>query len=309
MEFEDIVYTVDPDQSMSRSLAALLASYKIKVRHFPDAESFLAHAATTSTENSCVLIEFELPGLSSLALLSKLLEQAQCPPLIVLGTGVPRVTRQQVRDAGATDFVDKPLAAAYVFHGLSDVLPGAGALPHTTPSVQLMEDGTEVTFRMMRPEDAEMEQAFVVDLSDRSRYLRFFSGIKKLPASVLETFTNPEFPYSYAVIAVIAEGAEHRQVGVARYAPTGTDALAEFAVVIADDWQGRGIGRQLMRLLILAASVGGIQRLEGLILKENVGMLALATKLGFTVSHDHDAGPSVALYVKDLRGSDEQEAQ
>ena len=138
-------------------------------------------------------------------------------------------------------------------------------------------------------------------LSDKSRYMRFFSGLNKLPAHVLKEFTSPLFPVSYAVVAIISDEEEERQIGVARWAPTGTKGIAEFAVVVADDCQGQGIAGRLMRVLITAATVGGIQRLEGLILKENVPMLAMVKKMGFTMSPDHDEGPSIALYVKDLR--------
>jgi acetyltransferase len=72
-------------------------------------------------------------------------------------------------------------------------------------------------------------------------------------------------------------------------------------VVVADDCQGQGIASRLMQVLITAATVGGLQRLEGLILKENAPMLAMVNKMGFTISPDHDEGPSIALYVKELR--------
>ncbi len=301
MEPRNTVYVVGPDRDISRSLAALLASYRIDVRHFDDADSFLALADSGSIDGGCVLAEHEPPGMDSLELLGDITALSHYPPIIVLGIDVPADVRQQVREAGAAECVDKTLAAAYLFNRLSDLVPGEGELPRTETSTMALSDGTEVTFRMTHPEDAERQQAFIIGLSERSRYLRFFSGIEKLPPSVLEAFTHPDYPYSYAVVAMIPDGDDQRQIGVARYAPTGTDGVAEFAVVIADDFQGQGIGGRLMHLLILAASVGGIHRLEGLILKENEGMLALAEKVGFTVSHDHDAGPSVALYVKELR--------
>ncbi len=134
--------------------------------------------------------------------------------------------------------------------------------------------------------------------------MRFFSGLNRLPAHVLKTFTTPLFPISYAVVAIISEGEQERQIGVARWAPTGTTGIAEFAVVVADDFQSQGIASRLMQVLITAATVGGLQRLEGLILKENAPMLAMVKKMGFNTCPDHDAGPSVVMYVKDLRDSE-----
>jgi FixJ family two-component response regulator len=303
MDFENTVYVIDPDQDLSRSMAALLGTYDIPVKRFVDAESFLETVPSESTQNSCLLLELDLPGAAGMPMVRQLRDKHQSLPIIATCQGVSKEMGQQAKEAGANDFIEKSLVGAYLFHRLSDLIPGADKLPHTETSVMEMADGKQVTFRMTHPEDAELQQAFVSALSDRSRYMRFFSGLNKLPAHVLKEFTTPLFPVSYAVVAIITEGEQERQIGVARWAPTGTEGIAEFAVVVADDCQGQGIASRLMQVLIAAATVGGLQRLEGLILKENAPMLAMVNKLGFTVSPDHDAGPSVSLYVKDLRDS------
>jgi DNA-binding response OmpR family regulator/GNAT superfamily N-acetyltransferase len=303
MDFENTVYVIDPDQDMSRSLAGLLGTYDIPVKSFVDAESFLEAVRSESTKNSCLLLELDLPGAAGMPLLRKLRDEHQSLPIIATCHSVSQETGQQARDAGANDFIEKSLVGAYLFHRLADLIPGANKLPHTEPSIMEITDGKQVTFRMTHPEDAELQQAFVVALSLRSRYMRFFSGLNKLPTHVLKQFTTPLFPISYAVVAVICEGEQERQIGVARWAPTGTTGIAEFAVVVADDCQGQGIASRLMRLLITAATVGGLQRLEGLILKENAPMLAMVQKMGFTICPDHDAGPSIVMYVKELRDS------
>jgi DNA-binding response OmpR family regulator len=303
MVSESIVYVVDPDLDMSRSLAALLGTYDIQVIRFADAESFLVTAQSHSMQNSCLLLELELPGASGMSLLSQIRREHQQLPVIAMGDRMPADVGQQARDAGATDFIEKSLIGAYLFHRLAELIPGADKLPHTVPSIMEMADGKQVTFRMTHPQDAELQQAFIIALSDKSRYMRFFSGLEKLPEHVLKEFTTPSFPISYAVVAIISDGGEERQIGVARWAPTGTEGIAEFAVVVADDCQGQGIASKLMRVLITAATVGGLQRLEGLILKENVPMLKMVKKMGFNASSNHEAGPSIALYVKDLRDS------
>lgn len=301
MSSENIVYVVDPDQEMSRSLAALLNGYGIQVKRFADAESFLLPAEPLPTSDSCLLLELELPGNSGMSLLRQLRQEHQQLPIIAMGKNLPGEDGQHAKDAGATDYIEKSLIAAYLFHRLADFVPGADRLPHTAPSIMEMTDGKQVTFRMTHPEDAELQQAFITALSERSRYMRFFSGLTALPDHVLKEFTTPRFPLSYAVVAIVSDGLQDRQIGVARWAPTGTDGIAEFAVVVADDCQGQGIASKLMRVLVTAATIGGLQRLEGLILKENTPMLAMVRKLGFTACLNHDAGASVALYVKDLR--------
>ncbi|MEH6587129.1 MAG: GNAT family N-acetyltransferase [Halioglobus sp.] len=306
MVLENIVYVVGPDEDMSRSLAALLGTYDIHVKRFVDAQTFLLAVDSQAADNSCLLLELDPPGTTGKPVLSQLREKHKHLPIIAMGEGVPADIAEQAREAGATDFIEKSLAGAYLFNRLAGLMPGANKLPQTAPSIMEMEDGKQVTFRMTHPEDAELQQSFVKALSDRSRYMRFFSGLNKLPAHVLKEFTSPIFPVSYAVVAIISEGEQERQIGVARWAPTGTEGIAEFAVVVADDCQGQGIASRLMRVLITAATVGGIQRLEGLILKENKPMLAMVKKMGFTLSPDHNAGPSIALYVKDLRDSQDQ---
>jgi len=152
----------------------------------------------------------------------------------------------------------------------------------------------------MHPEDAGLQQEFVVSLSENSRYMRFFSGIKELPPYMLEKLTNLLFPFSYALMATNADKGAEQQIGVARYAPTEVAGVAEFAVVVADDWQGYGIASQLMRGLITAAAAGGIDRLEGLVLRENEPMLALMHNMGFVEAPEDSQEPSAVLLVKDL---------
>lgn len=89
-------------------------------------------------------------------------------------------------------------------------------------SVEL-RDGSRITVRVMRSEDAAIEQEFVRQLSDRARILRFFSGLKQLSPYLLQSLTSPEFPETYALLASISDGGQERQIGVARYAPTDVD--------------------------------------------------------------------------------------
>ncbi|MEP5568852.1 MAG: GNAT family N-acetyltransferase [Halioglobus sp.] len=301
MASNNTVYVIDPAEEMSRSLAALLGTYDISVKRFNHVDSFLKSGNGHPVEHSCLLFGLENPGANDFASLNQLRDAYQQMPIIVVVDGAATQAAQQARDAGATDYIEKSLAGAYLFHRLAGLLPGANKLPHTEPSVMDLDNGKQITFRMTHPEDAELQQSFIVGLSEKSRYMRFFSGLSKLPAHVLKEFTSPAFPISYAVVAIVSEGEEERQIGVARWAPTGTEGVAEFAVVVADDCQGQGIASRLMRVLIAAATLGGLERLEGLILKENKPMLAMVKKLGFELSQDHSAGSSIDLYIKHLR--------
>lgn len=163
-----------------------------------------------------------------------------------------------------------------------------------------LADGTVIAIRTMQPDDAVIEQDFVRSLSPRSRAMRFFSPVKELSAAALKKFTHTDFPNEMALVATIHEDGSEREIGVARYAPGTGSAQVEFAVVVADDWQGKGIATELLRHLFGIAAEVGVQSIEGRILRENKPMLELARKFGFSIRRDkEDAG--IALAYKDIQ--------
>ena len=116
---------------------------------------------------------------------------------------------------------------------------------------------------------------------------------------MLEQFTHPRYPRNWALIATISDAGEDKEIGVARYAATEAESCAEFAVVVADEWQGLGIATRLLRELITVAESAGMKRLEGVVLRENLAMLEFAKELGFTTErHPDDA--TVVRVIRDL---------
>jgi len=301
-----IVFVIDGSDRLGRGLAQLLAGYEIAVESFTTTQAFLREADRLSTTAACLLLVLDGDCSAGFDQVSTLHARLPELPLIVLCDTPDEAQRDRFVALGADDAVSKSMVDAYIFTRLAQCLPDAACLPLTPASTMTLEDGTVVTFRMISPDDAAIEREFVNALSDRSRYLRFFSGLRELPEYLLRQLIDPHYPISYALIATVAaddecnSGAE-RQIGVARYAPTEDAEVAEFAVVVADEWQGKGIATQLLHGVMTAATVGGIARLEGLILRENTPMLRLARKLGFVVSEqDSDAAGAVKV-VKALR--------
>ena len=158
---------------------------------------------------------------------------------------------------------------------------GARGFPDYRDSLEVA--GTLVTIRTIRPADRDIEQQFVRGLSPASRYYRFHSALKELTPAMLERFTQVNYPDEMALIAIVPEGGGEREIGVARYARfPGTDR-AEVAVVVADAWQGQGIGARLLLDLRNLARDAGIRQFEASVLPGNKRMLKLARELGFTV--------------------------
>lgn len=299
MQHNTIVYVVDPDAAIGEALTTLLDTYGIDVQTFTDAESFLASKPVDGQGSECLLAEIDLPGANAFSLVRQLRADGYRFPVILLTNSPRHEIEAQARKFGATEVLEKPLINAFLVERLSELLPNETKLPPDGTKRLVLSDGTVVTFRAMRPKDSEIEQRFVRDLSESSKHMRFFSSIKELRSELLDQFTHPDYPNAYAVIATIRSGAREQLIGVARYAPTASPGISEFAVVVADEWQGFGVARQLLHGLTTAAAIAGIETLEGLVLKENHRMLELAVHLGFKV-RNVDNDNSVVRVTKEL---------
>lgn len=170
-----------------------------------------------------------------------------------------------------------------------------------------LRDSTVVRVRPIRAEDGAIEQAFVRNLSAESKYFRFMSALGELPEAMLARFTRIDYDREMAFIALVCEQGQEVEIGVARYAVDGTDSGCEFALVIADAWQHRGLGTILMLDLIAAARRRGLTSMQGMVLATNSAMLGLAHALGFSIrTHPGDAS---VRYVTKHFGPDSPPSQ
>jgi acetyltransferase len=142
-------------------------------------------------------------------------------------------------------------------------------------------DGTRLRIRPIRPEDAVLEREFVDGLSDRSRYLRFMSVLKSITPQMVSRFTQIDYDREMALIALVDVDERERQIAVGRYVTNPDGRTCEFAIVVGDEWHNRGIATELLRRLIDVARARGLDRMDGIVLRENKGMIALAKELGF----------------------------
>jgi GNAT superfamily N-acetyltransferase len=167
------------------------------------------------------------------------------------------------------------------------------------PFAVQLRDGSEVTVRAIRVEDADKLQTAIRALSAESRYTRFFSPLRELPPELLRRATHPDAKGELQLVAVAGSGSAEQIIAGARYGATTTDGDCEFAVAVVDEWHGRGLARLLLETLIREARTRGFARMEGHILATNVPMLRLAKRLGFATVESPD-GPSVTLVRCDL---------
>jgi acetyltransferase len=162
-----------------------------------------------------------------------------------------------------------------------------------------LADGSKLTLRHIASTDAAKEQAFVHGLSPASSYLRFHGTIKDLSKKDLKNFTEPDSKNAVALIVLCSGKTGEEEIGVARYVIDPDRANCEFAIVVADAWQKRGIGTRLMNALIKHLQVSGIKQISGSVLKSNSAMLKFIKQIGFEETDTPD-DPSTVLVTKHL---------
>jgi RimJ/RimL family protein N-acetyltransferase len=161
-----------------------------------------------------------------------------------------------------------------------------------------LRDGSRIRMRPILPDD----KACIVDgfrrLSPESRYRRFLSPIEELTDEQLRFLTEIDYVDHFAWLALSLDEAGMPGVGVARYvrSPDQRD-VAEAAVTVVDDYQGRGLGTLLLELLGAVALEQGVRRFRSYALEENRPILALLRSLGATIQHE---APGIARVEMDL---------
>lgn len=154
--------------------------------------------------------------------------------------------------------------------------------------------GQEGVLRPIRPDDAQALQDFTRLLSEQARYMRFVSMMRELTPRMLARYTQVDYHRELALVATVesldgeAPGRRQTIIGLAHYLRNPDGLTAEYALVIADAWQKRGLGKRLMTSLIEAARQQGLAYIEGLVLANNRPMLSLMTGLGMINDPDPD---------------------
>jgi acetyltransferase len=223
------------------------------------------------------------------------LRQMDINPIIVDEDGAVAVDARIVID-------DAPPAARDYNH--LAILPYPASQEREWP----MKGGGLYTIRPIRPDDADMLQAFTRGLSDRSRYFRFASALQELPPRMLARYTLIDYDREMALVAIHTDRRADDEgnftetahiIGVARYITNPDHSTCEFSLEVADEFTGQGLGSRLMLSIMDAARGRGLTEIQGLVLANNDGMLRLMRSLGFTVKTFAD-DPDFKLCTKAL---------
>lgn len=155
-----------------------------------------------------------------------------------------------------------------------------------------MADGFQAGLRPIHPEDREALMEGFSALSSDSRYQRFLSPMPRLSERQARYLTDLDQVNHFAWgIGIRDQDGAIKGIGVARYVRDTSDpGAAEVAVAITDRYQGRGLGNLVVRALAVVAATHGIDRLTGVMLRDNRAMIRIFERLG---ARFEPAGPGL----------------
>ena len=142
--------------------------------------------------------------------------------------------------------------------------------------------------RPIKPEDATQFTELFNTLTPTSIYYRFFSVVKSLTPEILARFTQIDYDREISFVALDDRAGEEQMLGIANIIGEPDGKRGEFSVLIGDPWQGVGIGAKLLLQCLRIAQERGMEIVWGTVLSENIYMLGLGKKLGFTVTPGGD---------------------
>ena len=198
------------------------------------------------------------------------------------------------------------LDARVVLHGPQVTeadLPRTAIRPYPVEYVGpwTLHDGTPATIRPIRPEDEPLLVEFHHTLSEQSVYQRYFHPIPLSERIAHERLTRIAFISYEREMALVAEKRDQALkphiIGVGRLIKLRGGQEAEFAILISDEYQHQGLGRELLSRLVAIGRQEGVKRIVGDILPDNVGMIRVSEQVGFACKYHADEGVVKAMLV------------
>ena len=147
----------------------------------------------------------------------------------------------------------------------------------------VLKDGSQALFRPILPEDEPLLKAFILKVTKEDLYYRYFNEINEFTHEDLANMTQIDYDREMAFVAIHTVNDKNEIIGVTRAVSDPDNIDAEFSVLVRSDLKGLGLGRRLLDKMINYAAEHGLQRLTGITMPNNQGMIMLARKLGFDV--------------------------
>jgi acyl-CoA hydrolase/GNAT superfamily N-acetyltransferase len=181
------------------------------------------------------------------------------------------------------DIVNEAKKRRYIYPDQKP-LPPKARYPSEHEQRRTLSDGTELFCRPIKPTDDKLLRDMLYALSDRSIAFRFFKPIKAFPHRFVQEFTNVDYSKDMAIVGLVQDTGGERIVGVGRYYMDANSGRGELSFLVRDDWQARGIGTDLLHILVEIGRTRGLKGFDANVLSSNFQMLNVFTNSGYTVA-------------------------
>ena len=149
-----------------------------------------------------------------------------------------------------------------------------------------MQDGTPVILRPVRPDDRKSLCLFFGTCSPKSLYSRFERQINELPMELAAQFCSADGTRGISVVAEMTNEEQHAIIGVGQLLADPNHTMAEYAVLVADPWQGKGLGSELTDFCLKIAKRWGIKKVVGEFSPSNVRIIRILQSRQFQLHRD-----------------------
>ena len=151
-----------------------------------------------------------------------------------------------------------------------------------------LRDGRTVILRPIKPEDEPLWLEMFRNFSEESIRYRFFEVIKDTPHEVRVRYCNIDYDREIGIVAELNEGGIRKILGVVRLVIEPDGKTGEVAIIVADPWQGLGLGTKMMDYMIEVCKDKGLETIYGVMLPDNYRAINLMKKMGFNIKYEED---------------------
>ena len=175
-----------------------------------------------------------------------------------------------------------------------------------------LRDGRTVLLRPIKPEDEPLWLEMFQNFSEESIRFRFFQIIKDTPHETRVRYCNIDYDREIAIVPELTEDGRKKILGVARVSIEPDRKAGEIAFIVADPWQGLGLGTKMVDYTLEICKDMKIETVYALILPDNYRAISLMKKMGFTIEYSGEGTVRATLNLKEeeeVQCSDSQAAE
>jgi len=171
--------------------------------------------------------------------------------------------------------------------------------PKKYETLWTMRDGRQVLLRPIKPEDEPLWEEMFQSFSEESIRYRFFQIIKDTPHETRVRYCNIDYDREIAIVPELTEGGKRKILGVVRVGIEPDGKAGEIAFIVADPWQGQGLGTKMVDHAIEICKDMRIETLYAIMMADNFRAINLMKKMGFAITYTEDGNVKGTVSLKE----------